>query len=60
LIKRFNEIAVRLPSEDSINDVRTRESAIATAKIVLAELERTKQQIDRALGIAHRPIRKSS
>jgi hypothetical protein len=59
LIKRFNEIACTLPSADSINDVRTRKSAIATAKIVLAELEKTKREIDAALGIPHRPICKS-
>ena len=48
LMKRYNQIGALLPSE---HDIRHKPQAIATAKLVLREMQEAKAEIDRLLGI---------
>jgi hypothetical protein len=54
LMQKFNALGRLLPDEDSI--VEPDAAGIAEAKIILREMEATKAQIDKALGIEHRPL----
>lgn len=51
LMQRFNQIGRELPSEDDIRDDDNRQAAIASAKLLLREMQQTKAEIDRMLGI---------
>lgn len=53
LMQRFNQIGRELPSEDDIRDDDNRQAAIASAKLLLREMQQTKAEIDRMLGIDH-------
>jgi hypothetical protein len=50
-MQRFNQIGRELPSEDDIRDDDNRQAAIASAKLLLREMQQTKAEIDRMLGI---------
>ena len=49
LMRRFNRLGSVLPSEDDV--VCDKQEVIAGARLLLAEMERTKREIDRMLGI---------
>jgi len=50
LMQRYCEVGHQLPTEDDIRHGDKRQ-AIATARVVLAEMEQTKREIDKMLGI---------
>jgi hypothetical protein len=51
LMTRYCEVGHRLPSEDDILYGGDKAQMIATARVVLAEMEQTKREIDKMLGI---------
>ena len=55
LIRRFNTLGCALPNEGDIR-AENNEQTIASAHVLLAEMNKTKAEIDRMLGIPHSPL----
>jgi hypothetical protein len=51
LVSRFVDVGRQLPSDDEVCDINTRAAAVANARLLLAEMNTVKRQIDLALGI---------
>ena len=56
LMTRYNRIGAQLPTEAAVLDKHTRAAAIANARLLLAEMNKVKAQIDLALGVAPSPL----